>query len=143
VTRVQTYRVTAGRGGNGLWMFQCAEFPRAVSHGRSLGAAYELMPAEIAASAGVDPGNVEIDLVPSCTVVPVDEAQVTLPELVAEAAAHEIYLTCNHEAVAVLLASDPYERLLERVKELEDSLDRVRDSEPDEVRTFTPAVYER
>lgn len=142
MTRAQTYIVTAGRGRGGEWVFQCVEFPRAVSRGRSLAAAYESMPAEIAARAGVNPASVEIDLVPDCTVVPLDEARATLPELVAETAGHEIYLTSNHEAVAVLLASDSYERLLDHLKELEESLARVRHSQPDGVRTFTPAVYD-
>ena len=142
MTRTQTYVVTAGRGTGGQWVFQCADFPRAVARGRSLAAAYELMPEEIAAAASVDPASVDIDIVPDCTVVPLDEGHATLLELVAETAGHEIYLTSNHEAVAVLLGCDSYERLLDRIKELEESLDHVRNRPRDEVRTFTPAVYE-
>jgi antitoxin (DNA-binding transcriptional repressor) of toxin-antitoxin stability system len=142
VRRPQTYLVTAGRGTGGYWVFQCAKFPRAISRGRSLADAYDLMPAEIAAVAGVCAASVDIDLVPDCTVVQLDEAQATLPDLVAETAGHEIYLTRNHEAVAVLVASESYERLVDQLKQLEESLARVRNSPPDAVRTFTPAVYE-
>ena len=142
MTRSQRYLVTAGRGSGGQWVFQCAEFPRAIARGRSLAAAYELMPAEIASVAGVNPACIEVDLVPDCTVVPIDDAQAALPDLVAETASHEIYLTRNHEAVAVLLGSDSYERLLDHVRELEESLAHARSSQSDQCRTFTPAVYE-
>jgi antitoxin (DNA-binding transcriptional repressor) of toxin-antitoxin stability system len=142
MTRSQTYVVTAARGTGGQWVFQCADFPRAVSRGRSLAAAYDLMPAEIAAAAGVNPACVEVELVPDCTVVPLDDAQASLPELVAETAGHEIYLTRDFEAVAVLIASETYERMLDHVRELEESLARARNGHREERRTFTPAVYE-
>lgn len=142
VTAAPTYTVSASRGSGGEWVFQCDEHPRAVARAKGLAAAYELMPAEIAGVAGVDPAKVDIDLVPDCTVVALDEAQATLPQLVAETEGHEIYLTSNHEAVAVLLGPDSYERLLDRISELEESLARVREAQPDDVRTFTPAVYE-
>jgi hypothetical protein len=100
------------------------------------------MPAEIAAAAGVSPASADIEIVPDCTVVPLDDAQATLPALVQETAGHEIYLTSNHEAVAVLIGSETYERLLDHLHELEESLGTVRNSQPDDLRTFTPAVYE-
>ena len=138
-----TYSVTASRGAGHMWIFQCQEFPIARSRARSLAAAYELMPAEIALAAGVDPASVEVDLVPDCAAVPLDDAQAALPELVAEAASHEIYLTRDHEAVAVLLSADRYERTLDRVKELEESLADARAvTAVGECRAFTPAVYE-
>jgi antitoxin (DNA-binding transcriptional repressor) of toxin-antitoxin stability system len=98
------------------------------------------MPAQIAAVNGGDPEGIEIEIVPDCAVVALDDAQASLPDLVAETAGHEIYLTSNHEAVAVLIGSDSYERLLDRLRGLEDSLARRRDSQPEPVRTFTPAV---
>jgi hypothetical protein len=121
-----TYTVTASRGAGHQWVFKCQEFPRAQARGRSLADAYELMPDELAFVAGVDPASVEIDVVPDCAVVPIDDAQVALPELVAETALHEVYLTQSHEAVAVLVSADRYERTLRRVKELEESLDAAR-----------------
>ena len=140
---MRTYNVTASRGAGHVWVFQCRDFPDARTRAKSLAAAYELMPAEIAFAAGVDQASVEIDLVPDCVAVPLDDAQAALPELVAEAASHEIYLTKNHEAVAVLLSADRYERTLDRVKELEESLADARAvSGFVECRTFTPAVYE-
>ena len=140
---MRTYNVTASRGTGHLWIFQCQEFPRALARGRSLADAYDLMPGEIALAAGVDPASVEVDLVPDCAAVPLDDAQAAFPELVAEAAAHEIYLTRDHEAIAVLLSADRYERMLGRVKELEESLAAAREVRAlDECRTFTPAVYE-
>ena len=140
---MRTYCVTASRGAGHVWVFQCQEFPEARTRAKSLAAAYELMPAEIAFAAGVDAASVEIALVPDCAVVPLDDAQAALPELVAEAASHEIYLTRNHEAVAVLVSADRYERTLDRVKELEESLADARAvTAVGECRTFTPAVYE-
>ena len=135
---MQTYNVSASRGADHLWIFQCREFPRALARARSLSDAYRLMPDEIALAAGVDPGSVTVDLVPDCAAVPVDEAQAALPDLVAEAAGQDIYLTRNHEAVAVLLSADRYERTLDRVRELEESLDAAREANriPD-CRTFT------
>ena len=140
---MRTYSVTASRGAGHVWMFQCRELPSARSSAKSLASAYELMPKEIALAAGVDPASVEIDLVPDCAAVPLDDAQAALPELVAEAASHEIYLTRNHEAVSVLVSADRYERTLDRVKELEESLADARAvTAVGECRTFTPAVYE-
>ena len=138
-----TYSVTASRGAGHMWIFQCQEFPSARSRAKSLAAAYELMPEEIALAAGVDPASVEIDLAPDCAAVPLDGAQASLSELVAEAASHEIYLTRDHEAVAVLLSADRYERTLDRVKELEASLAAARANTGfGECRTFKPADYE-
>ena len=142
MTRRQIYRVTAGRSTGGQWVFQCSEYPRAVSRGNSLADAFDLMPAEIATVAGVHPTYVEIDLVPDCAVVPLDDAKATLPELVAESAGHEIYLTSNHQAVAVLIGSNTYEQLVEHLKELEESVLRAQSIQADEGRTFTPAVYD-
>ena len=140
---MQTYCVTASRGAGHVWVFQCQEFPIARSRAKSLAAGYELMPAEIARVAGVDPASVEIDLVPDCVAVSLDDAQAALPDLVTEAASHAIYLTRDHEAVAVLVSADLYERTLDRVKELEESLaDAQAVSGLGECRTFTPAVYE-
>jgi PHD/YefM family antitoxin component YafN of YafNO toxin-antitoxin module len=140
---VQTYNVSASRGADHLWIFQCREFPRALARARSLSDAYWLMPDEIALAAGVDPGSVTVDLVPDCAAVPVDEAQAALPDLVAEAAGQDIYLTRNHEAVAVLLSADRYERTLGRVRELEESLAATREANGlADCRTFTPAVYD-
>ncbi len=140
---MQTYSVTASRGAGHMWNFQCREFPNARSRAKSLTTAYELMPGAIAVAAGVDPASVEIDLVPDCTAVPLDDAQASFPELVAEVASHEIYLTRDHEAVAVLLSSNRYERMLDRVKELEESLAAARaDTAFAERRRFTPMVYE-
>jgi PHD/YefM family antitoxin component YafN of YafNO toxin-antitoxin module len=140
---VQTYHVTASRGADHLWIFQCREFPRALARARSLSDAYLLMPDEIATAARVDPASVAVDLVPDCAAVPLDEAQAALPDLVAEAAGQEIYLTRNHEAVAVLLSADRYERTLDRVKELEESLADAREvNGRAEVRTPAPVVYD-
>jgi antitoxin (DNA-binding transcriptional repressor) of toxin-antitoxin stability system len=100
------------------------------------------MPAQIAAVTGGDPEAIEIDIVPECTVVPLDDAQATLPDLVTETAGHEIYLTSNHEAVAVLIGSDSYERLLDHLRELEESLALVRNGQADAVRTRAPAGCE-
>ncbi len=86
--------------------------------------------------------SVEINLVPDCTVVALDDAQVSLPELAAESADHEIYLTRNHEVVAVLLGSHTYEQMMEDLRELEESIVRARSNHGDEGRTFTPAVYD-
>jgi antitoxin (DNA-binding transcriptional repressor) of toxin-antitoxin stability system len=85
---------------------------------------------------------VDIEIVPNCAVVPLDDAQASLPELVRETTGHEIYLTSNHEAVAVLIASDSYERLLAHLRELEESLTRARNGQPEPVRALTPAGYE-
>jgi PHD/YefM family antitoxin component YafN of YafNO toxin-antitoxin module len=123
-------------------VFQCADHARAVARGHSLDAAYDLMPAQIAAVTGGEPEAIDIEIVPDCTVVPLDDAQATLPALVKETAGHEIYLTSNHEAVAVLIGSETYERLLDHLNELEESLGRARNSQSDHLRTFTPAVYE-
>ena len=137
-----TYLVTATRGTGGQWVFQCPDVARAVARGRSLDAAYDLMPAQIAAIAGVHPAVVNIEIVPDCTVVALDDAQASLPDLVTETTGHEIYLTSNHEAVAVLIGSDSYERLLARLRELEESLAAARNGRPGPVRALTPAVYE-
>jgi len=142
VTRRKTCRVTARRG-TGHWVFQCSEYPRAVSRGISLADAYDVMPAAIAAVAGLPAASVQINLVPECTVVALDDAQVTLPELAAESADHEIYLTHRHQVVAVLLGSHIYEQLMEDLRELEESNVRARSNQGgDEGRTFTPAVYD-
>ena len=81
---IRTFAVTAGRGAGHLWVFRCPEFPDAIARGRSLAAAYDLMPAEIAGKAGIAPDAVEIDLIPQCEAVPLDEARATLPHLVAD-----------------------------------------------------------
>jgi prevent-host-death family protein len=142
VTRVHTYLVTASRGSGGQWVFHCPDVACAVARGRSLVAAYDLMPAQIASIVGVNPAQVEIEIVPNCTVVPLDDAQASLPDLVRETTGHEIYLTSNYEAVAVLIGSDSYERLLARLRELEESLARARNGQSEPVRTLAPAVFE-
>ena len=59
-----TYRVTAERGSRGGWVFQCVEFPGAISEARRLADVHRLMPEAIAFVAEVPEGEVEIDLRP-------------------------------------------------------------------------------
>ncbi len=56
------YTVTAERGRGQVWVFQCAEYPGAISEGTRLADARRLMPEAIAFVAEVDPENIEIDL---------------------------------------------------------------------------------
>lgn len=59
------YTVTAERGADrGVWVFQCSQFPGAISQSRRLSDATGLMAEAIAFVAEVDPAEVEIDLVP-------------------------------------------------------------------------------
>lgn len=59
------YTVTAERGaGRGVWVFQCREFPGAISQSRRLADAPALMREAIGFVAEVDPAAVEIELVP-------------------------------------------------------------------------------
>lgn len=65
VAVVTRYTVTATPGSiTGMWVFQCAEFPGAISQSRRLADAASLMAEAIGFVAGVDPSTVEIDLVP-------------------------------------------------------------------------------
>lgn len=57
------FTVTAERGAGGrVWVFQCVEHPGAISQGRKLAEADDLMREAIAFVAEVDPGEVEIEL---------------------------------------------------------------------------------
>ena len=58
-----TYTVTAVRGDDEVWVFQCRELARVTSFGASLSDAKVLMPGLIAEAAGVDEATVEINLV--------------------------------------------------------------------------------
>lgn len=64
VVGMSHYTVTAERGSSNVWVFQCREFPGAISEGKTLASAYDLMPEAIAFVAEVDEASVEIDLVP-------------------------------------------------------------------------------
>lgn len=57
------YTVRAERGAGPVWVFQCVEFPGALSEGRRLIDAYRLMPEAIAFVAGVDESDVQVELV--------------------------------------------------------------------------------
>lgn len=54
--------MTAERGTGPVWVFQCEEFPGAISESRRLADAYRLMPEAISFVADVEPSDVEIDL---------------------------------------------------------------------------------
>ena len=58
------YTVTAERGQGNIWVFQCAEYPGAISESRRLSDAHRLMTEAIAFVAEVDPETIEIDLQP-------------------------------------------------------------------------------
>lgn len=59
-----TYTVTAERGADpSVWVLQCVEHPGAVSQTRDLADAPELMREAIAWVAGVDEGDVEVEVV--------------------------------------------------------------------------------
>lgn len=55
-------------------------------------------------------------------IVPISEARAKLGALVDEAADHEVYLVRHSRPVAVLVDADVYERLLDRIEDLEDAL---------------------
>lgn len=54
------YTVTAERGTGEVWVFQCVEYPGAISQARSLSAAPGLMREAIAFVAEVDPDEVDV-----------------------------------------------------------------------------------
>lgn len=56
------YTVTAERGSGGRWLFQCREFPGALSEGRRLTDAERLMPEAIAFVADVPAQEVTVEL---------------------------------------------------------------------------------
>lgn len=59
------YTVTAERGSDpGVWVFQCREYPGAISQSRRLSDAAQLMAEAIGFVAEVDPATVQIDLIP-------------------------------------------------------------------------------
>lgn len=78
---MSTYTVTAERGRSNVWVFQCREFPGAISQGKSLASAYDLMPEAIAFVAEVDQDSVDIDLVPDLPRDVVAEVLATVREV--------------------------------------------------------------
>lgn len=57
------YTVTAERGKSGRWIYQCVEYPGALSESRRLAEAKDLMREAIAFAAHVSEASVNIDLV--------------------------------------------------------------------------------
>jgi hypothetical protein len=60
-----TYTVTAERGAGPVWVFQCREFPGAISQSRRLADGPRLMREAIAFVADVAPETVQVELVPA------------------------------------------------------------------------------
>lgn len=58
------YTVTAERGSGPVWVFQCVEHPGAISEGKRLSDAAELMPEIIAFVAEVPEDAIELDVRP-------------------------------------------------------------------------------
>jgi predicted RNase H-like HicB family nuclease len=96
------YTVTAERGSSNVWVFQCREFPGAISEGKTLASAYDLMPEAIAFVAEVDEASVEIDLVPDLPQDVIDEVVRTVRE-VAELEQHQIDVAERRRRVARVL----------------------------------------
>lgn len=71
-----SYTVTAQRGEGPVWVFQCVEYPGAISQSRRLLGYQDLMREAISFVAEVDPADVEIDL------------RVELPDAIAERVRH-------------------------------------------------------
>lgn len=55
-------------------------------------------------------------------IVPISEARASLSELVTETADHPVYLIRHGKPVAVLLDAAKYERLIDHIEDLEDTL---------------------
>ncbi len=58
--------------------------------------------------------------------VPISEARATLADLVTEADTQEVYLLKHGRSVGVLLSAAGWERILDRIEELEDELSVLR-----------------
>lgn len=81
------YTVTAERGAS-AWVFQCREHPGAISEGRRLADAVDLMPEAIGFVADLDPESVKIDIEPILPPTLTDEVQ-HAREAVASLDAHQ------------------------------------------------------
>lgn len=55
-------------------------------------------------------------------VVSITQARATLPDLIREAADHEVFILRHNTAVGVLLDPAKYAALLDRIEDLEDAL---------------------
>lgn len=55
-------------------------------------------------------------------IVPISEGRASLSELVTETSDHPVYLLRHGKPVADLLDADKYERLLDHIEDLEDTL---------------------
>lgn len=97
------YTVTAEHGSSGkVWVFQCREFPGAISQGKTLASAYDLMTEAISFVAGVDEDSIEIDLVPDLPQDLIDEVARTVRE-VAELEQQQIKVAERRRRVARVL----------------------------------------
>ena len=97
------YTVTAERGSSNVWVFQCREFPGAISEGKTLASAYDLMPEAIAFVAEVDEASVEIDLVPDRPQDVIVEGLRTVCEVRSRAGAAQIDVAERRRRVARVL----------------------------------------
>lgn len=100
---VMRYTVTAERGAGQVWVFQCKEYPGAISESRRLSDVFRLMPEAIAYVADVDENDVEIVLVP------------VLPQPVADQVEHAraaVETLAQHQLEAGRLSREAANRLV-------------------------------
>lgn len=55
-------------------------------------------------------------------IVPISEARANLTDLITETADHPVYLLRHGKPVAVLLDAEKYDRLIEHIEDLEDTI---------------------
>lgn len=73
-------------------------------------------------------------------IVPISEARANLTALLEETHDHEVYLIKHGKPVGVLLDADKYERLLDRIEDLEDELALAEPSDPIPFERSTPSL---